>query len=174
MTIQSDDMQTERSPFRESFEAFYAREIRAVVGLAVVLSGNGRAAEDLAQEAFLAAYRNWSRVGSYEDPAAWVRRVVSNQAVSRFRRIAAETRALLRLGGESFVVPASDPEAIYVWREVRRLPTRQAQVIALKYYDQQSISGIAEVLGCSEATVKTHLRRARETLARRLDAGDFE
>lgn len=168
MTLQSDDVQVEQAAFRESFEAFYLREVRSVVGLAYILSGSGRAAEDLAHDAFLKAYRDWARISSYDDPAGWVRRVVSNDSVSRFRRLAAETRALVRLRGESYVIPETDPEAMHLWEEVRRLPARQAQVIALRYYDQRSNPEIAEILGCSETTVKTHLQRARETLARRL------
>lgn len=173
MTLQADDVQIEPTAFREGFDAFYLREIRAVVGLAFVLSGSGRAAEDLAQDAFLAAYRNWDRVSAYDDPGAWVRRVVSNASVSRFRRMAAESRALLRLRGETYVIPETDPEAIHLWEEVRRLPARQSQVIALRYYDQRSNADIAEILGCSETTVKTHLQRARETLAHRLAEEKF-
>lgn len=172
MTLHSDDVETDQPAFRESFEAFYDREIRSVVGLAYVLSGSGRAAEDLAQDAFLKAYRNWDRISSYDDPGGWVRRVVSNDSVSRFRRLAAETRALLRLRGESYIIPQTDPEAMHLWEEVRRLPVRQAQVIALRYYDQRSNAEAAEILGCSETTVKTHLQRARETLARRLEKED--
>lgn len=172
MTLKTDDRTAEDRAFRESFEAFYVREIRSVVGLAYVLSGSGRAAEDLAQDAFLKAYRNWDRISSYDDPGGWVRRVVSNDSVSRFRRLAAETRALLRLRGESYIIPQADPEAIHLWEEVRRLPARQAQVIALRYYDQRSNAEAAEILGCSETTVKTHLQRARETLARRLERED--
>lgn len=168
MTLQTDDTQTD-SAFRESFEAFYLREFKSVVGLAYVLSGSGRAAEDLAQSAFLSAYRHWDRVGTFDNPGAWVRKLVSNGSVSRFRRLTAETRALLRLrGGESYTVSDPDPESLALWDEVRRLPARQAQVIALRYYDQRSNTETAEILGCSVTTVKTHLQRARETLARRL------
>lgn len=55
----------------ESFEAFYQREYRVVVALAYGLSGSRVAAEELAQEAFLAAHRDWERVGVLEpaDPA---------------------------------------------------------------------------------------------------------
>lgn len=57
---------------------------------------------------------------------------------------------------------------------MRRLPKRQIQVIALRYYDQLSLSEIADVLDCSKETVNTHLRRARQTLDRRLqDKGDL-
>jgi DNA-directed RNA polymerase specialized sigma24 family protein len=79
-----------------SFEDFYVREYPAVVGLAYALSGSRWGAEDLAQEAFLAAHRQWDRIGSYDQPGAWVRRVVANLSVSSFRRRAAEAKALAR------------------------------------------------------------------------------
>jgi RNA polymerase sigma-70 factor (ECF subfamily) len=80
----------------ETFEEFYAREFPAVVGLAFALSGSRTASEDLAQEAFLAAHRDWERVAGYEQPDLWVRRVVSNMSMSMFRRRYAEARALAR------------------------------------------------------------------------------
>ncbi len=83
----------------EPFETFYAREFRSVVGLAYALSGSRSGAEDLAQEAFIAAHKKWDHVGGYEKPEAWVRRVVSNLSVSRFRRRASELKALTRLAG---------------------------------------------------------------------------
>ena len=69
-----------------SFEDFFRREYRSVLGLAVALSGDRSAAEDLTQEAFTAAERKWGRIGSLDRPEAWVRRVVANKSVSRWRR----------------------------------------------------------------------------------------
>ena len=63
-----DDLPVVRA--RESFEAFYRRQYRQVLGLAIVLSGNRSVAEELAQEAFLAALRNWHRVGQMENPGS--------------------------------------------------------------------------------------------------------
>src|SRR4051812_12592232 len=77
---------------RKSFEEFYEREYRAVVGLAYALSGSGSGAEDLAQEAFLVAHRDWDRVGTYGRPDVWVRRVVANLSVSVFRRRVVEAK----------------------------------------------------------------------------------
>ncbi len=81
----------------EPFDVFYRRELRPVVGLAYVLTGRRSAAEDLAQEAFVAAYRRWRDIGGYDDPGAWVRAVAMNHARSRVRRRATEARALVRL-----------------------------------------------------------------------------
>src|ERR671911_328450 len=48
----------------EGFEAFYVREYHAVVRLAYALSGSRLAAEDIAQEAFLRAFRDWEQIRS--------------------------------------------------------------------------------------------------------------
>ena len=61
-----------------------------------------------------------------------------------------------------------------IWREVAALPKRQAQVIALMFVDDLTVSEIAAVLECEENTVRTHLRRARQSLATRLSLEDEE
>jgi DNA-directed RNA polymerase specialized sigma24 family protein len=125
----------------ERFEDFYMREFFAVVGLAYALSGSRWAAEDLAQEAFIAAHRDWERISRYDRPGAWVRRVVANLSVSAFRRRVAEAKALARIAfGEAAEVPdlaAGDPE---FWAAIRALPRRQAQVVALHYLEDRSIA----------------------------------
>lgn len=155
--------------FHESFDSFYKREVSAVVGVAFMLSGSRSGAEDLAQEAFLAAYRQWDCISSFDDPGAWVRRVVANHAVSTIRRRTAEVKALLRLYRPAFELLEVPIETAHVWEEVRRLPKRQAQVIVLRYFDRQQISQIAHILECSENTVKTHLQRAKQTLGQRIE-----
>lgn len=157
-----------------SFEAFYARELRSVIGLAYALSGSRSAAEDLAQEAFLAAHKSWGKVGRYEKPEAWVRRVVANMSVSRFRRKVREARAMARLKTPSSYLPALPAEDEEFWKEVRALPTRQAQAIALYYLEDRPVAEIAEILECSPSTVKVHLFKGRARLSERLslESGD--
>lgn len=162
-----DEGAREAPPAPPGFDDFFVRERTAVVGLAYALSGSRVAAEDLAQDAFVAAYRRWDEI---EQPSAWVRRVVANLAVSRIRRRAAETRAITRLRSErprNFdPMPAEDEE---LWKAVRRLPKRQAQVIALRYLEDLSVAEIAAVLDTAEGTVKATLFQARRSLARTLD-----
>jgi RNA polymerase sigma-70 factor, ECF subfamily len=162
-------------PLPGPFEHFYLQEYPRVVDLAYALSGGRMVAEDIAQEAFLRAYRDWDRVGSYAHQAAWVRRVAVNLATSGLRRKVVEARALARLAGRR--EPALDPlpaENADFWRAVRALPQRQAQVVALYYLEDLSIQQTAAVLDCAEGTVRAHLARARSALARRLglDAGE--
>jgi RNA polymerase sigma-70 factor, ECF subfamily len=147
------------------FDRFCASERAAVVGLAYVLCGDWGAAEDLAQDAFFAAYRQWSRLATYDHPGAWVRRVVANRAVSRRRRLSSEARAITRLALRRR--PDTDPAPIdeEVWAAVRHLPARQAQVFALTYVDDLSLDQVGGVLQISPGTAKTHLQRARAALA---------
>ena len=155
----------------EAFDRFYAREFPKMVTIAYAVSGSRMAAEDLAQEAMIAAYRGWSEVGALERPGAWVRRVVLNRAASAYQRRKAEARALLRLAPLRGEPPAAlSGEADEFWHAVRRLPRRQAQAVALHYLEEASVAEIAEVMGCTESTVKVHLHRGRLALAERLQA----
>jgi RNA polymerase sigma factor (sigma-70 family) len=152
-----------------TFEQFYVSEYRSLTTLARVLSGSSLHAEDIAQEAMLAAYRKWDHVRGLDIPVAWVRRVCANLATSRIRRQAAEARAMLRLRRQ---FPPDEPEKPLAdpvfWEEVRKLPRRQAQCVALFYLYQCSVHETAVTLECSDGTVKSHLSRARATLAERL------
>jgi RNA polymerase sigma-70 factor, ECF subfamily len=151
------------------FATFYQSEYRSVVALAYALTGRAAVAEELAQDAFLVAYRNWGRVSVYEVPGAFVRRVVANMSVSFTRRLGAEARALARLAARSprWSTPLEPTDADF-WRSVRSLPRRQAQVLALRYLEDRSDDEIAAILGCSVATVRVHLHNGRIALAGKL------
>jgi RNA polymerase sigma-70 factor (ECF subfamily) len=154
----------------QRFEDVYLREFTGVFALAYALSGSRWAAEDIAQDAFVVAHRQWDRVGGYDDPGAWVRRVAANLAVSVVRRRLAEARALVRLAARHqeqpyAALPGEDGD---FWRAVRRLPPRQAQVVALVALGDLSTAEVAATLGCSQRMVQTHLQKARATLTQRL------
>jgi RNA polymerase sigma factor (sigma-70 family) len=153
-----------------SLDDLYRREYRSVVALAYALSGSRSAAEELAQDAFLEAHRAWGRIAGYDDPAAWVRRVVANRSVSGIRRRVAEAKALARVASRRALpaeLAAPDDE---FWAAVRRLPDRQAQVVALHYLEDRSVADVAGILQISPDTVKVHLHRARRALATSLGA----
>ena len=157
----------------ETFDGFYRRELASLVTLAAALAGPA-AADDIAQEAMLAAYRRWDRVSGLDVPVAWVRRVCANQAVSVMRRRGAEARAVLRLGARRQQQFELAPEPDGFWSEVRRLPRRQAQAVALAYVYGMGVAEIAATLEVSPGTVKTHLSRGRAALAQTLGRTDEE
>jgi RNA polymerase sigma-70 factor, ECF subfamily len=165
---QAEAMTDGRSPLRlaGSFDVFYQEEYSGLVQLAFVLSGSRSGAEDIAQDALVAAWKKWREL---EQPLAWTRRVVANLAVSSIRRRMAEGRAMVRLTvgrGEPIAeLPAPDHE---FWAAVRALPTRQRQMVALYYLGDCSVGEIALTLGCAEGTVRATLHKGRQALAKRL------
>lgn len=152
----------------EPFSQFFRAEYSAVVAIVYGVSVSRAAAEDIAQEAFLRAHREWDRVEAMDSPGAWVRRVAMNLARSRWRRMKAEAAALTRLSAPGFVPP--DGPALEFWEEVRRLPTRQAQAVTLRYLEDQTVREVGEVLGVAEGTAKALLHQGRERLRRQLVA----
>jgi RNA polymerase sigma-70 factor, ECF subfamily len=144
--------------------ATYASEYVALLRLAIALTGKRELAEELVQDTFVAAQRNWSKIQKYDNAPTWLRRVLLNRCVSRHRRAGTEARLLLRLRNEREVVSPSSTDDV-LWSHVRSLPTNQRRSVALFYIDDLPVSEIAEILGCGEETIRTHLRRARATLA---------
>ena len=154
------------------FDAFYLREYPSALRLAWSLTGNRAVAEELCQDAFLAAHRRWSRIAGYDAPALWVRRVVTNRCLSVLRRRGIEARASqLESSAEASMVPALPDHE--VWAAVRALPRRQAQAVTLVYAIDMSQVQAAKTMRCSPETLRTHLTRALRTLADVLHE-DFE
>lgn len=151
-----------------SFDDLYRREYPQLVRSLLVLTGRRDVAEELVQDAFAAAHRRWTTVGSFERPDAWVRRVALNAAVSSARRRTTEAQLIFRMGRERRAEETWTPETADIWRAIRRLPARQAQVAVLVMVEDRAIAEVALILECTEDTVRTHLRRGRAALARQL------
>ena len=159
-----EEMLTVGMPVR--FEELYRTGYRRVYRLVWALAGPS-AAEELTQDAFLRAHRNWAEVAQLDDPLQWVSRVARNLAISRFRRLGAEARALTKLDRPEPVRLAES--ATDVWEAVRSLPRRQREVVVLCYLEGFTRIEAAAELDVSPETVKTHLDRARTSLANRLE-----
>ena len=92
-----------------------------------------------------------------------------NRSASWFRRRGAERRALARVGSPAAERDLDlDGEVAEVWEAVRTLPKRQAQAIALVYFDGMTVAETSQVIGCSRETARTHLKRGRTALSKRL------
>jgi len=149
------------------FDEFYRSEFARFVVLAAAVSGVPAVAEDVAQEAMLDAHRRWNRVGGYESPRGWVRRVVVQRAMKAGRRRRNEHEAHLRVVTPDGSEPElADPELVPA---LRALPERQRAAVALHYLEDASVDETAELLGITAGSVKTHLSRARAALHSALD-----
>lgn len=153
-----------------TFEAFYRSTRAGTLAVVLALRGPRVGPEEVVQEAYLRAYRRWDQVSAMARPDLWVHTVALNLATSRFRRLATEARALSRLAGQrqpDTQTQESSPDEF--WSLVRQLPRRQGQAVALRYAVGFPVADIADVLGCAEGTVKSHLHAARQTLAALLE-----
>jgi RNA polymerase sigma-70 factor, ECF subfamily len=156
----------------EPFDDFYRLEFPRLLALARALVGAAYA-EDVAQESLLVAYRRWQDIAPMRSPAGYVRGICLHKAVSVVRRRTLERQLLGRLNLRAMNPPdqlSEDTERF--WTNVRSLPRRQAQAVALRYALDMSVAEVAEVLDCAEGTVKAHLHRARASLAISLHLGE--
>lgn len=152
-------------------EALYRDHRLSVVKLAYVLSGSWQVAEEVTQESFLRLLDRGAH-GQIVNPAGWVRTVAANLARSRLRRLSAEVRAVARLGGqrrEPDGLEAAGVEAEAFWAQVRTLPARQAQAVALHYLEDRPVREVADLMGVAEGTAKALLHQGRRRLAVLLD-----
>jgi RNA polymerase sigma-70 factor (sigma-E family) len=150
-----------------TFEEFAATQMPGVLRFAAVLTGDPADAEDLAQEVLIRAYSRWGRIGDLDRPDLYVRKMMLNEYLSWRRRSTRQVPA-----GTATLEPASaasDHAQQYVEREallaeLGQLPRRQRAVLVLRYYEDRDDAEIAELLGCSPGTVRSHASRALAAL----------
>jgi RNA polymerase sigma-70 factor, ECF subfamily len=157
-------------PLTASYEQFFVTEFPRLVSMLTAWCGDRPTAEELAQDALLEAHRHWSTVASLDRPGAWVRRVALNRSSNEGRRQRRERAAMSRLRANEPIDPMSASADDQLWAHVRSLPPAQRDATILRYVDDLALTDIATVLGCREGTVKTHLQRARRSLAAHVTA----
>jgi RNA polymerase sigma-70 factor (sigma-E family) len=146
------------------FERFFNTEYPHVLRSVFLMCHDRHRAQDLTQDAFVEAVRRWERVRELDRPGAWVRRVAIRLTVRAVHR----ERVRPGLEAASGWPEKLSGHNIDVLHAVRRLPARQRAAVVLFYFDDAPVTEIAQTLGCSEATVRVHLHRARTALARAL------
>jgi RNA polymerase sigma-70 factor (sigma-E family) len=152
--------------------SLYAEHAPSLVRMARLFVDDRNAAEDLVQEAFIRLARHAHRIEDRNKSAAYLRSIVLNLARDHNRRglvslrhrppadeeqATAEDEVLLR-DDQRLVIDA-----------LRELPLRQRDCVVLRYYFEAGIQEIAETLGISQNSVKTHLKRGLAALERRLE-----
>ncbi len=143
--------------------------------LARIFTEDRNSAEDIVQEAFIRLYRSASRIADPAKAAPYLRSIVLNLARDHNRR---GLMSLRHRSSESSVGQPPEPEdealALETTREVISalgdLPARQRECLVLRYYMELSEREIADTLGISPNSVKTHCRRAMAGLQGRLES----
>jgi RNA polymerase sigma factor (sigma-70 family) len=159
---------------RDAFGLIVSRHQTLVCSLAYNATGNLAQSEDLAQETFLAA---WREMRGLREPAklrAWLCGIARNTIHNRRRRLqrepshdaaqldaAAETPSLEPLPSEQAVT--REREAI-LWNALERIPESYREPLILFYRQHKSVERVAVDLGLSEEVVKQRLSRGRKLL----------
>lgn len=154
------------------FDDFYSATARRVVRHAYALTGNVADAQDVAQEAFARAWQRWDAVRACDSPEAWVRRVATNLANSRYRRDRTARAAAHQLVAKD--IPEISPDTVALVAALRKLPERQRVVLVLHYLADLPVGQIAAELRCPTGSVKAWLSRGRDALAAILADGGAE
>ena len=143
--------------------------------LARLFTDDRNAAEDLVQEAFVRLHRSAHRIVDPARAAAYLRSIVLNLARDHNRRGMMSLRHREVPGMDAAAAPDDEIVAGEARREVvsalRDLPARQRDCLVLRYYLDLTERQIADTLGISPSSVKTHTRRAMVTLRERLGDG---
>lgn len=150
----------------DELAAFCELQRPRLVGMLGLHCGDADVAEELAHDAIARACEHWGKVRAMDFPEAWICRVALNIANSYFRRKAAERRASRRFEAlpEELAADPSASWAIEVREAVASLPRRQRSALVLRYYLDLSISQTAQVMDCSEGTVKALTHKAEAAL----------
>jgi len=149
----------------------FEREGRSLVRLARLFVDDRNAAEDLVQEAFIRLARSAGRIKDDAKAAAYLRSIVLNLARDHNRRGLVSLRHRLPLDDERAsevdeLVLRDDQRQII--EALRDLPHRQRDCLVLRYYQELGIDDIADTLGISRNSVKTHLQRGLAAMESRL------
>jgi RNA polymerase sigma-70 factor (sigma-E family) len=154
-----------RAPDHEFLE-FVKSRAAPLHRMAYLLCGDWHLADDLVQETLAKSFRHWHRVQRADNPDAYVRRMLVNEARRHWRRH--------RNAAGPVDVTAREPDVpddaaavtnrVALFQALLSLPARQRATVVLRYLEGMSERETAAVLGCGEGTVKSQTSRALGSL----------
>lgn len=159
---------------REAFAPVVALYQRRLFGLALMMTRNAAAAEEVAQDAFVRAFLHLKAYDALRPFYPWLSAIAVRLAQNWLVKHA---RVTVREGAELDAdrdVPVDEADALerlmtserdrHLWRSVATLPSGERTAALLFYRQGLSVAEAADALGVSEGTIKTLLFRARRRL----------
>ncbi|MBN2181405.1 MAG: sigma-70 family RNA polymerase sigma factor [Sedimentisphaerales bacterium] len=151
-----------------------------VLKTAARILGDIQQAQDVHQEVFLEIWRRWHKYNGQTNWDAYLYRTTVRTAI-KFARNSRAGQSIVRQSHEGhltaeYAESPDMPDEPLRTAELRqklaasleKLPKRQAEVFVLSRMEGVSAEKIAEILGCSQKTVRVHLHRATRKLARQM------
>jgi RNA polymerase sigma-70 factor (sigma-E family) len=149
----------------ESFEQYLAHGLTPLLRLAGALTGDRGLAEEIVQDVLVRASTRWPQIVATGAAPAYLRRMVVNQHVSwrrKWARLIPHAVMPIEPAENDHADQLADRDALN--RLLDELPPRQRAVLVLRYYEGLADDAIAEILGCSPGTVRSHASRALAAL----------
>lgn len=153
-----------------SFEGYVRTHGNDLIRLAWLITRNWEDARDAAQEALVGVYPHWEAVAEGNLPA-YVQRSVVNAALGVIRRSRSQPVAepeSLPLAPVAVDHAAQIADSDEAWALCGELPAVQRAAVVLRFYQDHTYADIGEILGCAEATARSHVHRALARMRRRL------
>ena len=148
-----------------AFQEYFAARSDAMRGTAYLLCGDWHRAEDLVQMTFTKIYLAWRRIERHEAMDAYTRQTLVRTYLSERRRGWFRFEAVSDELADSPAPPGVFPEERMVLLEaLAKVPPKQRACLVLRYWEDLSIEQTAEILKCSEGTVKSQAARGLQTL----------
>jgi RNA polymerase sigma factor (sigma-70 family) len=155
---------------REAFTRLARRYQDRVHGLAFHYTGNFEDARDVAQDAFIQAYRRLPTLREPEKFGPWLRQLTANACRQDYRERDARRRREETMNDDHRELPA--PDDLSGWADLRltvrqaldALPEANRLALTLFYFDSYSLEELAAFLGVPTSTVMSRLRNARRQL----------
>ncbi len=169
-----DDEAADLAP-EEAIAGLFREHYRSLVRLAALLLGDRGASEEVVQDAFVKLQLGWGRVRERERAPAWLRSAVLNGARSQLRRRRVRQRhrePAVRVAPSAEAGALADDDHRRMIGALRRLPVRQREALALKFYLDLSEADIAAAMGISPGSVKTHVHRGLAALHAALEIAE--
>jgi len=154
------------------FDAFAEAETPRLLGLAYALTGSPHDAWDLVQEALVRVGMRWRRLAD-QNPGGYARTVVVRLNIDRVRRQRREwtTRSVPEREAPVVLVDEPDP---WLLAALAELSPQQRAAVVLRVLEDLDHAGIAERLGCSVGTARSHLSRGLARMRERAEAREVE
>ncbi len=147
----------------DALEELFRRHWRRAHRAAYLVIGDPSAAEDIAQESFLAAVRALDRFDRRRPFGPWLHRITVNRAIDYARARALRAESALA-GSEEGEAPVPDAISDQLLDALRELGPEHRAVVVLRYVLEYSPGEIGEILGLPRGTVNSRLRRGLDRL----------
>ena len=158
---------------QDAIAELFARHWSQAYRAAFLVTGDGAAAEDIAQEAFLAALRALPSFDARRPLRPWLHRIVVNRAIDFARARALRNEVGADAAGEAAAPPEIDRQALGedVAAALLQLGPEQRAVVVLRYLLEFTPGEIGEILGLPRGTVNSRLRRGLDALGDAIEGG---